>query len=40
MAQRIQEELLDILDNYHPKPLPDKTLAALQRIREKGESTL
>ncbi len=40
MAQRIQEELHTILDTHHPRPLPDRTLAALQRIREKGESTL
>ncbi len=40
LAQRIQEELLNILDTHRPRPLSDKTLAALQRIREKGESTL
>ena len=40
MATRIQEELIEILDHHQPKPLPDKTLAALQRIKQEAESKL
>jgi len=40
MAQRIQEKLLDILENHRVQSLPDKTLQALSVIREKGEKEL
>ena len=37
MATRIHEKLDWILKNHSAPPLADKTLAALQKIREKGE---
>jgi trimethylamine--corrinoid protein Co-methyltransferase len=40
MAQRIQEKLMDILENHQVQSLPDKTLQALSVIREKGEKEL
>lgn len=40
MAARIQEKLEDIVKNHEAPPLPDKTLAALKKIRQKGEKEL
>jgi len=40
MSQRIQEELARILEHHQVPSLPDKTLAALERIRRKGEAEL
>jgi len=40
MASRIQEKLQDIVRNYEAPSLPDKTLAALTTIRQKGEREL
>jgi trimethylamine--corrinoid protein Co-methyltransferase len=40
MATRIQENLEDIVKNHQAPSLPDKTLAALQAIRRKGEKEL
>jgi trimethylamine--corrinoid protein Co-methyltransferase len=39
-ATRIQEQLEDIVKNHAAPSLPDKTLAALQDIRQKGEKEL
>ncbi len=40
MYQRIQEKLKDIIENHKVPPLPDKTLAALQAIKQRGEKEL
>jgi trimethylamine--corrinoid protein Co-methyltransferase len=40
MAARIQEKLEDIVKNHEASSLPDKTLAALKTIRQKGEKEL
>jgi trimethylamine--corrinoid protein Co-methyltransferase len=40
MYQRIQEKLKNIIDSHQVPPLPDKTLAALERIKQKGEKEL
>jgi trimethylamine--corrinoid protein Co-methyltransferase len=40
LYQRIQEKLKDILDNHPVPPLPDKTLAALKDIKQRGEKEL
>jgi trimethylamine--corrinoid protein Co-methyltransferase len=40
MFQRIQEKLKDIVENHQVPPLPDKTLAALQDIKLRGEKEL
>jgi trimethylamine--corrinoid protein Co-methyltransferase len=40
MATRIQEKLEDIVKNHAAPSLPDKTLAALKAIRQKGEKEL
>lgn len=40
LYQRIQEKLKDILDNHPVPPLPDKILAALKNIRQRGEKEL
>jgi len=40
MATRIQEKLEDIVKNHEAPSLPDKTLAALKAIRQKGEREL
>jgi len=40
MYQRIQEKLKDILENHKVPPLPDKTLAALKDIKQRGEKEL
>jgi len=40
MYQRIQEKLKDIIENHQVPPLPDKTLAALQDIKQRGEKEL
>jgi trimethylamine--corrinoid protein Co-methyltransferase len=40
MAARIQEKLEDIIKNHQALSLPDKTLAALSKIKKKGEKEL
>ena len=40
MASRIQEKIEDIVKNHEAPSLPDKTLAALKAIRQKGEKEL
>jgi len=40
LYQRIQEKIKDILDNHPVRPLPDKILAALKDIRQRGEKEL
>jgi trimethylamine--corrinoid protein Co-methyltransferase len=40
MYQRIQEKLKDIIENHRAPALPDKTLAALQAIKQRGEKEL
>jgi trimethylamine--corrinoid protein Co-methyltransferase len=40
MATRIQEKLEDIVKNHKAPPLPDKTLASLAEIKNKGEKEL
>lgn len=40
IAQRIQERLKEILDTHEVPPLPDKTLAALDKIKRNGETEL
>ena len=40
ISQRIQERLKDIIENHHVPSLPDKALAALDRIKQKGEKEL
>lgn len=40
MATRIQEKLEDIIKNHQAPSLPDKTLAALGKIKKKGEKEL
>ena len=40
MAARIQEKLEDIVKNHQAAPLPDKTLATLREIKQKGEKEL
>ena len=39
-AARIQEKLRDIVENHTALLLPDKTLAGLKAIRQKGENEL
>jgi trimethylamine--corrinoid protein Co-methyltransferase len=40
MAARIQEKVEDIVKNHQTPPLPDKTLATLNNIKQKGEKEL
>ena len=40
MATVIQERLKEIIENHEAPPLPDKTLAAIRKIRENGEKEL
>lgn len=40
MAQRVQEKVRDIVENYKPKALPDETVAALADLRRRGEAEL
>ena len=40
MSQRVAERVRDILETHAVAPLPDKTLAALEKIRIKGEKEL
>jgi len=40
MSRRIQEKLHNIVENHTVPPLPDKTTAALKRIRQSGEKEL
>lgn len=40
MYQRIQEKLKDIIENHRAPALPDKTLAVLQDIKQRGEKEL
>jgi len=40
LAARIQEEVRRIVESHRPEPLPDKTVAALERLRKKGAAEL
>lgn len=40
MAQRVNEATIRIIENYQPEPLPDKTVAALAALKEKGAAEL
>ena len=40
MSQRVAERVREILEAHPVPPLPDKTLAALEKIRIKGEKEL
>jgi trimethylamine--corrinoid protein Co-methyltransferase len=40
ISQRIQEKLKDIIETHTVPSLPDKTLAALDRIKQKAEKAL
>ena len=40
MSERIQDKLKDILENHSAPPLPDKTVAALERMRKDREKNL
>jgi trimethylamine--corrinoid protein Co-methyltransferase len=40
MATRVKEATISIIENHQPEPLPDKTLAALAELREKGAEDL
>jgi trimethylamine:corrinoid methyltransferase-like protein len=38
MSRRIQERLKDIIEKHQVPSLPDKILAALDRIKQKGRT--
>jgi len=40
MAQRIRERVVEILENHSVPPLPDNTVAALAKLKQKGEEEL
>jgi trimethylamine--corrinoid protein Co-methyltransferase len=40
MSQRVAERVREILETHPVPPLPDKTLAALEKLRIKGEKEL
>ncbi|GAB4446984.1 MAG: trimethylamine methyltransferase MttB [Anaerolineae bacterium] len=40
MAARVKEATLSIIETHQPAPLPEKTLAALAELREKGAADL
>jgi trimethylamine--corrinoid protein Co-methyltransferase len=40
MEQRTRERVRELVDSHQPPPLPDKTLAALESLRRKGEAEL
>jgi len=40
MAQRIREQVVDIIESHEVPPLPDQTVAALTRLKQKGEEEL
>jgi len=40
LGQRIQDRLAEILEGHKVPPLPDKTLAALEKIKRDGEAEL
>jgi len=40
MAQRIRERVVEIIESHQVSPLPDKTVAALAKLRQKGEEEL
>lgn len=40
MADRVREELRDILDNHTPDPLDDKVVAELERLKKEGEKEI
>ena len=40
MAQRVGERVRDLVESHQVPPLPDKTLAALERLRREGEAEL
>jgi trimethylamine--corrinoid protein Co-methyltransferase len=40
MAQRVKEKVREIIESHKAPPLPDKTLAALDRLKTQGEKEL
>jgi trimethylamine--corrinoid protein Co-methyltransferase len=40
MAQRVHEKTLQIVESHQPVPLPAETVAALARMKERGEAEL
>jgi trimethylamine--corrinoid protein Co-methyltransferase len=40
MSQRISEKVREIIETHRPPALPEKTLAALEEIKIKGEKEL
>ena len=40
MAQRVHERVVEIIESHQVIPLPDKTVAALAKLRQKGEEEL
>jgi len=40
MAQRVRERVKEIADGHQVLPLPDKTVAALERLKQQGEEEL
>jgi hypothetical protein len=40
LEQRIQEQVRDIIQNHQTLPLPDKTLTALEKLKQQGEAEL
>jgi trimethylamine--corrinoid protein Co-methyltransferase len=40
MAQRIREQVIDIIESHEVPPLPDNTVATLAKLKQKGEEEL
>ena len=40
MAQRVHDKTLEIVESHQAPPLPDKTLAALEQLKRRGEEEL
>ena len=40
MSQRVAEKVRNIIDTHKVPPLPDKTLAALEKLKISGEKEL
>ena len=40
MAQRVREKVREIVENHEVPPLPDETVAALEKLRRRGEEEL
>ncbi len=40
MAQRVREKVREIVEGHEAPPLPDETVAALERLRRRGEKEL